>query len=64
MKRAKMLCFLTADVLRKRHARTTGGLVVNNTFAAYTHIHALGAPHWAPAFVKAALRYRNTVSNR
>ncbi len=34
------------------------GLVVNNTFAAYTHIHALGATHWAPAFVKAALLYR------
>ncbi|WP_084448788.1 cobyrinate a,c-diamide synthase [Desulfovibrio inopinatus] len=38
------------------------GLVVNNTFAAYTHIHALGAPHWAPAFVKAAFAYRRIKS--
>lgn len=30
------------------------GLLVNNTFAAYTHIHAEGAPHWAVRFVAAA----------
>jgi len=30
------------------------GLLHNNTFAAYTHIHAIGAPHWAPRFVAAA----------
>ncbi len=34
------------------------GLVSANTFAAYTHIHALGTPHWAPNFVRAALGYR------
>ena len=34
------------------------GLVSNNTFAAYTHIHALGTPHWAPNFVRAAEAYR------
>ena len=34
------------------------GLVQGNTFAAYTHIHALGTPHWAPNFVRAALAYR------
>ncbi|MDP3428286.1 MAG: cobyrinate a,c-diamide synthase [Humidesulfovibrio sp.] len=34
------------------------GLVLNNTFASYTHIHALGTPHWAPNFVRAALEYR------
>jgi len=34
------------------------GLVTGNTFAAYTHIHALGTPHWAPNFVRAALKYR------
>lgn len=34
------------------------GLLHGNTFAAYTHIHAEGAPHWAPNFVAAALRYR------
>ncbi|KHK02118.1 cobyrinate a,c-diamide synthase [Desulfovibrio sp. TomC] len=31
------------------------GLVTANTFAAYTHIHADGAPHWADHFVAAAL---------
>ncbi|WP_173083925.1 cobyrinate a,c-diamide synthase [Fundidesulfovibrio magnetotacticus] len=30
------------------------GAVMGNTFAAYTHIHALGAPHWAVNFVRAA----------
>lgn len=32
------------------------GVVNGNTFAAYTHIHALGAPHWAVNFVRAAAR--------
>ena len=36
------------------------GLLLGNTFAAYTHIHAEGAPHWAPNFVAAAVRYRQT----
>lgn len=35
------------------------GLLAHNTFASYTHIHALGTPHWAPAFVRAALRHRD-----
>jgi cobyrinic acid a,c-diamide synthase len=34
------------------------GLLRGNTFAAYTHIHAEGAPHWAPRFVAAAARYK------
>jgi len=34
------------------------GLLENATFAAYTHIHALGAPHWAGNFVAAAARYQ------
>lgn len=33
------------------------GLLFRNTFAAYTHIHAEGAPHWAPAFAAAARAY-------
>ena len=33
------------------------GLLVRNTFAAYTHIHAEGAPHWAGNFVAAAVAY-------
>jgi len=32
------------------------GVTAGNTFAAYTHIHALGAPHWAENFVRAAVR--------
>jgi cobyrinic acid a,c-diamide synthase len=37
------------------------GLVVNNVFATYTHIHALGVPWWAERFVDAAKRYRGTL---
>lgn len=33
------------------------GLIYKNTFAAYTHVHALGAPEWAPNFVDAAARF-------
>jgi len=32
------------------------GLLHKNTYAAYTHIHALGTPEWAPRFVAAARR--------
>nr|WP_211922177.1 cobyrinate a,c-diamide synthase [Desulfolutivibrio sulfodismutans] len=39
------------------------GLLENATFAAYTHIHALGAPHWAGNFVAAAARYRDSRQN-
>lgn len=39
-------------------AGTRDGLLVANTFAAYSHIHALGCPWWAPAFVAAARLYR------
>lgn len=34
------------------------GLVFKNTFAAYTHIHALGTPEWAPAFIGKAMKFR------
>jgi len=34
------------------------GLLVGNTFAAYTHLHALAAPWWAERFVAAAAAYR------
>jgi cobyrinic acid a,c-diamide synthase len=34
------------------------GLLMGRTFASYTHIHALGAPHWAPSFVRAALAFQ------
>lgn len=32
------------------------GLAVGNVLATYMHVHALGAPEWAPGFVEAALR--------
>ncbi|MGE4552477.1 MAG: cobyrinate a,c-diamide synthase [Desulfovibrionaceae bacterium] len=35
--------------------------VTANTWASYTHLFALGAPHWAPNFVRAALRRRDGV---
>ncbi len=34
------------------------GIVYKNTFATYTHLHALGVPQWADAFVAMALRAR------
>ncbi|MCJ7774133.1 MAG: cobyrinate a,c-diamide synthase, partial [Desulfobacterales bacterium] len=34
------------------------GLCYKNVFATYTHIHALGTPAWAPAFVRAAFSYK------
>lgn len=30
------------------------GVVLNNVFASYAHIHAWGVPEWAPAFVRVA----------
>jgi cobyrinic acid a,c-diamide synthase len=34
------------------------GIVYKNVFAAYTHVHALGAPNWADSFVSLASRDR------
>ncbi|MFW6081667.1 MAG: cobyrinate a,c-diamide synthase [Desulfosalsimonas sp.] len=34
------------------------GLCYKNVLATYTHIHSLGMPGWAPAFVRAALAYK------
>ncbi|MFP4650188.1 MAG: cobyrinate a,c-diamide synthase [Desulfobacterales bacterium] len=33
------------------------GLCYKNVLATYTHIHSLGTPGWAPAFIRAALAY-------
>jgi cobyrinic acid a,c-diamide synthase len=38
--------------------RDSDGLLKNNAFAAYTHIHALGCPWWAGRFVDAAVSYK------
>ena len=47
-------------VLRIKRGRgidgTTDGIVYKNLFAAYTHLHALGAPEWAEAFVSLSLQ--------
>jgi cobyrinic acid a,c-diamide synthase len=34
------------------------GLCRDNVLATYTHIHALGTPQWAPAFVAKASEYQ------
>ncbi|KPJ76949.1 MAG: cobyrinic acid a,c-diamide synthase [Deltaproteobacteria bacterium SG8_13] len=36
------------------------GAVVQNVLATYTHLHALGAPGWAPALVRRATAYRRS----
>lgn len=36
------------------------GIVHRNVLATYTHIHALGVPHWAPALVANARVYRRS----
>lgn len=35
------------------------GLLYKNVLATYTHLHALGAPQWAPALVARAREYRH-----
>lgn len=35
------------------HLKSRDGLLVRNTFAAYTHLFAPAVPHWAPCFVMA-----------
>lgn len=52
---------LTTTLVMERGKGTVlgrDGIVQNNVFAGYAHIHALGAPWWAPNFVAAARRYR------
>jgi cobyrinic acid a,c-diamide synthase len=39
------------------------GICFKNTFATYTHIHALGTPSWAKAMVDAAVSYRQSIGN-
>jgi cobyrinic acid a,c-diamide synthase len=36
------------------------GLLYRNTFAAYTHLHAVSVPAWAERFVAAARQYRSS----
>jgi len=39
--------------------RQSDAIVYNNVFAAYTHLHALGIPQWAEAFVSLASREKS-----
>jgi CobQ-like glutamine amidotransferase family enzyme len=34
------------------------GFVYKNVLATYTHLHALGAPDWAPALVRQARKHQ------
>jgi cobyrinic acid a,c-diamide synthase len=51
-----------ATTLKLRRGRGLGagwdGLVKGNIWASYLHVHALGTPAWAPAFVSLARAYR------
>ena len=40
-------------------AHKRDGLCRRQVLATYTHLHALGAPSWAPAVVNQARLYRN-----
>jgi cobyrinic acid a,c-diamide synthase len=40
------------------------GIIYKNLFASYTHLHALGTPEWANAFVALALEHKNYNRNR
>ena len=39
------------------------GILFKNMVATYTHFHALAAPWWAPAFVKACIKYKQIRSS-
>ncbi|XPV75928.1 MAG: cobyrinate a,c-diamide synthase [Desulfovibrio sp.] len=54
------LCFTVELSRGKGVSKGKDGLVYKNTFAGYNHIHALGAPEWAPAVISAALKFRDT----
>ncbi|TYT74177.1 cobyrinate a,c-diamide synthase [Desulfobotulus mexicanus] len=41
-------------------AKGMDGLIFKNTLAAYTHIHALGTPQWAPAMVNQARIFKES----
>jgi cobyrinic acid a,c-diamide synthase len=43
---------------------TSDGIVYKNVYAAYTHLHALGTPHWAGAFISLSLRGRKGQPSR
>ncbi len=42
---------------------TADGVIYKNVFAAYTHVHALGVPNWAEAFVSLASRGRKVLKS-
>jgi cobyrinic acid a,c-diamide synthase len=40
------------------------GIIYKNLFASYTHIHALGTPEWAGAFVSSAFQHKNRILHK
>jgi cobyrinic acid a,c-diamide synthase len=42
---------------------TMDGVIYKNVLATYTHLHALGVPRWAEAFVTRANQYKHSVSS-
>jgi cobyrinic acid a,c-diamide synthase len=38
--------------------RDKDGICYKNVLATYTHIHALGTPHWARSLVRNAIAYK------
>jgi len=42
--------------------RDRDGLCYKNVLATYTHIHALGTPHWAQAMVRNAIAYKSKIN--
>jgi cobyrinic acid a,c-diamide synthase len=40
------------------------GIVYRNAYAAYSHIHALSVPEWAPNFVRRAVAYKHQKHNK
>jgi cobyrinic acid a,c-diamide synthase len=38
--------------------RDKDGICYKNVLATYTHIHALGTPHWAQSLVRNAIAYQ------
>ncbi len=40
------------------------GLIFKNSFACYTHIHALSVPSWAENFVRAAEQYKSAMDQK
>ena len=43
--------------------RDKDGICYKNVLATYTHIHALGTPHWARSLVRNAIAYKRKTTS-